>query len=86
MIQSSAKVAGKMKAQAIVLGRGNVEKCKSNIIFGVIAVSRDPGFSLRVAITVLGLENHKTNHDRDQANGSYHQGKDNHWWRVALLL
>lgn len=38
------------------------------------------------AVAVLSLENHKADHDRDQADWSYHQGEDDDWWRVTQLL
>ncbi|TNN56799.1 hypothetical protein EYF80_032977 [Liparis tanakae] len=38
------------------------------------------------AVPILGLEHHEANHDRDQADGGYHQGEDDDRRRVAQLL
>lgn len=38
------------------------------------------------AISILGLEYHEADHDRDQTYWSYYQSKHDGWWRVAQFL
>lgn len=45
----------------------------------------EAGFS-GAAISILGLEYHEADHDRDQTYWRYYQSKDNGWWRVAQFL
>lgn len=40
----------------------------------------------RAAISILGLEHHKDHHDRDQADGGHHQGKDDARWGITQSL
>lgn len=38
------------------------------------------------AISILGLEYHEADHDRDQTYWSYYQSEHDGWWRVAQFL
>lgn len=62
-------------------------KCK--VVYKIMLVlkpgGRQAGFS-GAAVSVLGLEYHQADHDRDQAYWSNYQRKNNGWWRVAQLL
>lgn len=62
---------------------------RSNEVLRIIIVLKPErgaaGFS-GAAISILGLEYHEADHDRDQTYWRYYQSKHDGWWRVAQFL
>lgn len=64
----------------------NLESINADVCNHCRPTNRGACESLGAAVSVLGLEHHKADHDGDKTYWGYHQGKDDGRWRVAQLL